>query len=345
MKCHGAIRIKYVSFIVGRRKKLVIELEHVTKEYKVPCKGKNFFTDLFSTKYKYITAVDDVSLKIEKGETVGYIGLNGAGKSTTIKMMTGILTPTKGNVFMFGDSVRHNRIQKNKRFSVVFGQRSNLWYDLPVIDSYKYFEVLYEVPKLRFEENLKRISTLLEIEDLLNTPVRKLSLGQKMKCELGGALLHDPEILFLDEPTIGLDIFAKDNFLRCIRQINEELNTTIFLTSHDMEEIEKLCKRIIVLDKGKILFDGKIEEIKKNVGDYHKVKFYIEEYDASRDIYKEYQKKESNDGILELIIDKNKLSLAEIVNYYFQNFKVKDIAMANNGLEQLIKELYEGKGK
>ena len=199
--------------------------------------------------------------------------------------------------------------------------------------------------KLRFEENLKRISTLLEIEDLLNTPVRKLSLGQKMKCELGGALLHDPEILFLDEPTIGLDIFAKDNFLRCIRQINEELNTTIFLTSHDMEEIEKLCKRIIVLDKGKILFDGKIEEIKKNVGDYHKVKFYIEDYDASRDIYKEYQKKESNDGILELIIDKNKLSLAEIVNYYFQNFKVKDIAMANNGLEQLIKELYEGKGK
>lgn len=212
MKCHGAIRIKYVSFIVGRRKKLVIELEHVTKEYKVPCKGKNFFTDLFSTKYKYITAVDDVSLKIEKGETVGYIGLNGAGKSTTIKMMTGILTPTKGNVFMFGDSVRHNRIQKNKRFSVVFGQRSNLWYDLPVIDSYKYFEVLYEVPKLRFEENLKRISTLLEIEDLLNTPVRKLSLGQKMKCELGGALLHDPEILFLDEPTIGLDIFAKDSY-------------------------------------------------------------------------------------------------------------------------------------
>ncbi len=319
---------------------MIVELDHVKKEYKVPCKGKSILHDLFLTKYKKVLAVDDVSLKIDKGETVGYIGLNGAGKSTTIKMMTGILNPTEGEVRMFGSPIQRDRIQKNKRFSVVFGQRSNLWYDLPVIDSYKYIEILYDVSKERFQANLHHISEILEISDLLNTPVRKLSLGQKMKCELGGALLFDPEILFLDEPTLGLDIFAKDNFLKCIKNVNAELNTTIFLTSHNMEDIEQVCNRIIVLDKGKILFDGAINEIKRIVGDNHILRFYIENYDNNNDIFMMYHNQEYKDGVLELRIDKNTLNIADVVNFYFSNYTVKDINIENNGLEQLIMELY-----
>lgn len=318
---------------------MVLKMEHVSKVYNVNVKSGKFFKDLFSGNYKKVEAVKDVCFEVEKGEIVGYIGLNGAGKSTTIKMMTGILKPTSGEVYMFDDKISHQRLQKNKRFSVVFGQRSNLWYDLPVLDTYKYFEVLYEVPEERFKENLKKVSRILEIEDLLNIPVRKLSLGQKMKCELGAALLSDPDIIFLDEPTIGLDIFAKDNFLKCIRQINEELNTTIILTSHDMSEIEKLCSRIIILDKGSIIFDGTIDEIKNSVGDYYKVCLTIENYDKSKDIYGQssvYTQK----GILEINIDKTKENMADIIKFYFDAFDVREINIENNGLEELIKVIY-----
>lgn len=319
---------------------MIVELEHVSKEYKVPCKGSNFIKDLFCTKYRTVEAVKDVSLKIGVGETVGYIGLNGAGKSTTIKMMTGILSPTSGEVRMFNSPIQKNRIQKNKRFSVVFGQRSNLYYDLPVIDSFKYFEILYEIDSEKFEYNLEKVCTILEIKDLLNTPVRKLSLGQKMKCELGGALLSEPEILFLDEPTLGLDIFSKDNFLKCISSINKELGTTIFLTSHNMEDIEKVCKRIIVLDKGQVLYDGNIEDIKNTVGDIHILKLYLDEYDPLLDKYLEYHNKPAYDGIVELKIDKTKINIADVANYYFSNYKVKDMNIENNSLEKLIKDLY-----
>lgn len=324
---------------------LIVELEHVTKNYKIPVRSNNFIKDLFCTKYKTVEAVKDVSLKIHDGETVGYIGLNGAGKSTTIKMMTGILTPSSGNVKMFGSPIQKNRIQKNKRFSVVFGQRSNLYYDLPVIDSFNFIELLYEVEPEKYKNNLDRICEILEIRELLNMPVRKLSLGQKMKCELAASLLFEPEILFLDEPTLGLDIFSKDNFLKCLNNINRELGTTIFLTSHNMEDIEKVCRRIIVLDRGKILFDGSINDIKNRVGDNHILKLFIEDYDSSKDIYLKYHNKLASDGIIELKIDKTKTNIADVTNYYFSNFNVKDINIENNSLEKLIKDLYMGTEK
>lgn len=320
---------------------MILELDSVTKKYKIPIKSKNILKDIFVGEYKDFVAVDNISLKVEKGETIGYIGLNGAGKSTTIKLMTGILTPTEGNVNLFGEPIQINKKEKNKRFSAVFGQRSNLWYDLPVIDSYKYIAVLYGVSKERFQINLKHICKMLDIGDLLDRPVRKLSLGQKMKCELGGALIFDPEILFLDEPTIGLDIFAKENFLQCVKHIREKSDTTVFFTSHNMEEIEQLCDRIIVLDKGKILFDGNLEKIKNIVGDYHKVKLYIDDYDENcEDKYRSYQVTSGDNGVIELNINKQKINIADVINYYFRNFNVKDINIENNGLEQLIKHLY-----
>lgn len=324
---------------------MILEAINITKEYRVPQKGKSKIKNIFAPTYKNITAVDDVSFNISKGETVGYIGLNGAGKSTTIKLLTGILTPTKGTVKLFGENINKNKIEKNKKISVVFGQRSNLWYDLPVIDSFNYIKELYGVSNERFKSNLEMVCECLEIEELLNRPVRKLSLGQKMKCELGAALLYDAEILFLDEPTIGMDIFARENFLNCIQAMRKKTQTTIFLTTHNMEEVDKLCDRIIVLDKGKILFDGDSDTIRKIVGDYIQITLLLSD-DSGLDENGEFEKyivERKGDGYIKLNIDKNEVNTAEIMKYFFGKYEVKDVNIENSSLEQLIKQLYKEK--
>ena len=325
---------------------MILSLEDVTKIYKVPKPKKGIHRLQIGNSYNEIRAVDNINLNVDKAEAVGYIGLNGAGKSTTIKLMTGILTPTEGKISMYGEDIRKNKNSKKKRFSVVFGQRSNLWYDLPVLDTYQYIRVLYDVPKQRFKENLSRISEQLEIEELLNRPVRKLSLGQKMKCELGMALLYDPELLFLDEPTIGLDIMAKENFLNCIQQIKEETGITVILTTHNMDEISKFCERIVVLDRGKILFDGSIEQIELMVGNTQKIKISVDDYDKIEgdDKFIKFQTHPVEKGIIELEINRNDVNAADIMKYYFQNCNVKDVNIENSNLEQLVKKLYS-KGK
>lgn len=322
---------------------MILELENVTKKYKVPDKSKSSLKNILFTKYNEVTAVDNINLSIDKGECIGYIGLNGAGKSTTIKLMTGILTPTSGKINMFGDSITNNKKEKNKHFSVVFGQRSNMWYDLPVRDTYEYVKELYEVSDSEYKENLKNINEILNIQDLIDRPIRKLSLGQKMKCELGAALLYSPELLFLDEPTIGLDIFAKEAFLNCIKNIKERVNTTVVFTSHNMEEIDRICNRIIVLDKGRILFDGTIDKLKSLVGDYQTVRFILDSYDKIKDsdlFAKYYSHDHIENGILELNVNKNEVPLAEVMNYYFSNCVVKDVTIENSNLEKLLKRLY-----
>ncbi|MGW6846957.1 ABC transporter ATP-binding protein [Streptomyces sp. NPDC054958] len=205
---------------------------------------------------RQVRAVDGISFEVARGEMVGYIGPNGAGKSTTIKMLTGILTPSGGRLRVAGIDPARERMRLAHRIGVVFGQRTTLWWDLPLKDSYGLMRRLYRVPRARFEENLERCVERLDLAELLDVPVRQLSLGQRMRGDIAAALLHDPEVLYLDEPTIGLDVVSKAKVRGFLRQLNEELGTTVLLTTHDLQDIEQLCERVMVIDHGRLMFDG-----------------------------------------------------------------------------------------
>lgn len=245
----------------------MITLEHVRKTYKVSKRDAGFLSackSLFHKEYELIHALDDVSFTISDGEMVGYIGPNGAGKSSTIKILSGILTPEEGTCLVDGLIPWKNRIEYVKRIGVVFGQRSQLWWDVPVMDSFDLLGEIYQVDKHSFNRNLEQLTEMLNLSELLKTPVRQLSLGQRMRCEIAASLLHDPKLLFLDEPTIGLDAVSKLAVRDFILKLNQEKNTTVILTTHDMQDIEALTSRIILIGKGKILLDGTIEDLKAN---------------------------------------------------------------------------------
>lgn len=218
-------------------------------------------------KYKNFTAVDHISFNVFKGEVVGFIGANGAGKSTTIKMMTGILTPDDGSVTISGLNYKKNRREILLKMGVVFGQRSVLCWDIPIMESFKLFRDMYRIPKSLFEDNLEIFADILNISEYINKPPRQLSLGQRMKADLAAALLYNPEILFLDEPTIGIDVLAKSKMREFVQTINRERKTTIVITTHDMSDIEALCEKTIIIDKGKILYNGTIQELILNYAD------------------------------------------------------------------------------
>ncbi|MGW4290191.1 ABC transporter ATP-binding protein [Streptomyces sp. NPDC004673] len=205
-----------------------------------------------------VRAVDSISFTVARGEMVGYIGPNGAGKSTTIKMLTGILTPTSGTLRVAGIDPSRERTRLAHRIGVVFGQRTTLWWDLPLIDSYRLAHRMYRVPDARYRENLERCVELLELGDLLDVPVRQLSLGQRMRGDIAAALLHDPEVLYLDEPTIGLDVVSKAKVRGFLRELNTERGTTVLLTTHDLQDIEQLCSRVMVIDHGRLVYDGSL---------------------------------------------------------------------------------------
>lgn len=244
----------------------MITMEHVCKTYKIAKRNAGFAEAckaLFHREYEEIHALSDVSFTIRDGEMVGYIGPNGAGKSSTIKILSGILTPDSGTVTVDGRIPYKNRMEHVKGIGVVFGQRSQLWWDVPVIDSLELLRDIYSIPKKTYRNNLEELTELLNLSELLRSPVRQLSLGQRMRCEIAASLLHSPKILFLDEPTIGLDAVSKIAVREFIRKQNEIHKTTVILTTHDMQDIEALSKRIILIGKGKILLDGTLEDIKK----------------------------------------------------------------------------------
>lgn len=252
-----------------------ILFSNISKEYRVKKQQASLFQDLFNRKYSEKVALKDVSFQVNKGEVVGYIGPNGAGKSTTIKIMTGILKPTQGTCRILGVDPMENRMQFVKRVGVVFGNRSNLMWDLPVIDSFNMMQKIYKIPRVDFLDNLHELVTLMNVQNFLNTPVRQLSLGQRMRCEIIVALLHSPEILFLDEPTLGLDARSKIAVHQFIKKINEEKNLTVVLTTHDMSDIEALTSRVIIIGKGSKLFDGDFSNIKDKYQQYKKVRIEI----------------------------------------------------------------------
>ncbi len=245
----------------------MIIMENVTKTYKVSKRNAGFssaFKSLFHKEYETIHALDSVSFTIHDGEMVGYIGPNGAGKSSTIKIMSGILTPDEGTCLINGLTPWKNRIEHVKDIGVVFGQRTQLWWDVPVLDSFELLKEIYRIDSPSYHRNLEQLTTMLHLSDLLKTPTRQLSLGQRMRCEIAASLLHNPKILFLDEPTIGLDAVSKLAVRDFILQLNKENNTTVILTTHDMQDIEFLTNRVILIGKGQILLDGTLNDIRKN---------------------------------------------------------------------------------
>ena len=250
--------------------------ENLVKKYQVPDRDpglRGAVKALFHPKYREITAIDHINFLIEKGEIVGYIGPNGAGKSTTLKMLSGILYPTAGSVTVNGLVPYRDRKRNARQIGVVFGNRSQLYWDLPVIDSYQLNRRLYDIPDAIYRENLAYFTEIFDLGDLLNQPVRLLSLGQKMRATIAGAMLHSPEILFLDEPTIGLDVTSKLKIRDFIRQINQKSGTTVILTSHDMGDIESLCERIILIDEGKKKYDGPVLEFENTFGGNYSISF------------------------------------------------------------------------
>ncbi|MBS5933338.1 MAG: ABC transporter ATP-binding protein [Clostridiales bacterium] len=244
----------------------MITMKNVCKSYKVARRNAGFkeaCKSLFHREYETIQALNDVSFTINEGEMVGYIGPNGAGKSSTIKILSGILTPDSGTCTVNGRVPWENRIQHVKNIGVVFGQKSQLWWDVPVIDSFELLKDIYSIPEEIYQDNLEELQKLLDLEKLLRTPTRQLSLGQRMRCEIAASLLHSPDIIFLDEPTIGLDAVSKLAVREFILRLNETHKTTVILTTHDMQDIEALTKRIILVGKGRILLDGSLADIKE----------------------------------------------------------------------------------
>ncbi|MDE7276703.1 MAG: ATP-binding cassette domain-containing protein [Lachnospiraceae bacterium] len=248
----------------------MITMEHVCKSYRIAKRNAGFgeaCKALFHREYETIHALSDVSFSIHDGEMVGYIGPNGAGKSSTIKILSGILTPDSGTVLVDGRIPYRNRLEHVSRIGVVFGQRSQLWWDVPVIDSFALLKDIYSISNTQYQQSLEELTELLDLKELLRSPARQLSLGQRMRCEIAASLLHRPRILFLDEPTIGLDAVSKLAVREFILKQNKTFGTTVILTTHDMQDIEALASRIILIGKGRILMDGTLDDIKKGNGD------------------------------------------------------------------------------
>lgn len=333
----------------------MIQVDNVCKTFKVLNRKdglKGAFLDLFSQDYKYVEAVKGISFHVDKGEIVGLIGTNGAGKSTTIKMMTGILKPTSGTIQVNGIVPQKERKKHLKNIGIVFGQRSQLWWQLPVLDSFRIIKEIYGVEDKVYQGNLKMMEDLLNIQSFYKKPVRQLSLGQRMLCEIVAAFLYDPAVVFLDEPTIGLDVSIKSKIRNVIHVLNETKNTTIILTSHDTSDIEALCKRIIVIDKGMIAFNDGIEKMKQFYGKYRNLKILVD------DTYKHTLKHSllqlsTEEGAIQIDddtegwvcceFDQEKVQIANILNSIFKEYPILDIKIEDIGIENVVKKIYEVK--
>jgi len=331
----------------------VINVEDLKKEYKINVKKEGLsgaILSLFNPKYEIKEAVKGVSFNIEEGEMVGYIGANGAGKSTTIKMLTGILTPTSGKILVNGLIPTKDRIKNNMKIGAVFGQRTQLWWDIPVIESYKLIQKIYEIPIETYNENIAYFSETLGLGELLHIPVRQLSLGQKMRCEIAAAFLHNPKIVYLDEPTIGLDFMVKEKIRKFIKQLNKDKKTTVILTTHDLQDIEEICSRIIIIDKGSIMFDGDLEEIKAEFSKYAVASVLVKE--ITQELKDFLNTTSENVGFEILSIDENtinikfdrtQITIAGVFDRISSHSTILDLSIQDISIETIVKTLYERK--
>ncbi|MBQ4271203.1 MAG: ATP-binding cassette domain-containing protein [Clostridiales bacterium] len=305
-----------------------IVMKNVCKDFKVLNRHeglKGSIRDLFSRDYKTISAVKDVSLEIKRGEIIGYLGPNGAGKSTTIKMMTGVLEPSSGEIMVNGVVPYKERTKNSENIGVVFGQRSQLWWSLPLIESFRLLRDIYMVPQKEYEDMIELYRSLVDIEPILHKPVRQMSLGQRTLSDILAAFLHNPAIVFLDEPTIGLDVSMKDKIRSLISGLNSEKNTTVILTTHDMGDVDALCKRIVIIDKGSKIYDNDIEHLKSYFGNYRTLKMRL-----------------SDDNWVEEVIDESKQDIMKIIMERQKEQKIKDLKLEEISTEEVIKKIYEG---
>jgi len=334
----------------GSKMTNIIEVNQLRKEFKSYSSRqglKGAFRDLLNRQYKTIPAVNDVTFTVKQGEMVGYIGENGAGKSTSIKMLTGILTPTSGKVLVNGMNPHKEREQFVQSIGVVFGQRSQLWWDIAVQESFRLLKKVYKVSDQDYNEHMEHVISTLDIGPLLDKPVRKLSLGQRMRCELAAALIHNPPLLFLDEPTIGLDVLVKLKIRQFLKEMNEKYKTTILLTTHDLSDIEALCERVIMLDEGKVIYDGALAKLRSHWGEGKQIEFQFEQEVLeeqlsflTQDLDVVWQKGDKLLSWNALVSDKEK-QMSELIGRIVGTHQITDVSVKEISTEEVIRNIYE----
>ena len=322
----------------------MIEIKNLSKEFKKPVREqgvKGMFKTLFSRKYTSKMAVNDISFTIGDGEIVGYIGSNGAGKSTTIKMMCGILTPTSGKVLIDGVEPYQKRMTVAGKIGVVFGQKTQLWWDIPLIESFKVLKEIYRVSDADYADRMKFLCDTLDLESFLNQPVRTLSLGQRMRADLAASWLHNPRILFLDEPTIGLDVWVKEKIRKAIKVMNEKYKTTVILTTHDMQDIEDLCSRVIMIENGKIIYDGDLENIKHHFGNIRTIELTVKHApdETTLNSFDGKATYQWENNKLYIKFDADELELEKVVGYAFGELKATDMQISEVNIEDVVKSI------
>ena len=335
----------------------LIHIENLTKHFKILNRHPGLggaVRDLFSSDYRFVKAVDGISFDIEPGDIVGYIGPNGAGKSTTIKMMTGILKPTGGTITVNGQTPYTNRIRQAQIMGVVFGQRTQLWWDLPVLESFKILKEIYKVDQKTYDQHMGMFEELVGLKTLYGQQARTLSLGQRMLCDISASFLHNPQVVFLDEPTIGLDISIKARIRSVIQELNRTRNTTIILTTHDLGDVEALCHRIIIIDKGKILYDGDIKKVNALFGAYRTLKLQIKGFNESTllNLQRRLDEKfgpecgitvtSTEDLWTDVTIDQARTPLSSVLNFVMTNFPVFDVRIVEISMEKVVRKVYDG---
>ena len=323
--------------------KSIIRVENLHKHFKVRAHHKGRFAGLrnfFTREHHLVRAVDGVSFEIQPGELVGYLGPNGAGKSTTLKMLTGLLVPTDGEMAVNGYLPWKQRQEYVGHIGAVFGQKTTLWWDLPVIESLELLQHIYRVPQELFDRNLNEFRELLEMDVFLDTPVRSLSLGQRMRADICAALLHNPPLLFLDEPTIGLDVVAKERIRQFIRHINQEHGTTIILTTHDLSDVEKLCERIMIIDEGKLLYDGQLDELRQRFGGKRQlVVDMADDYDLVEVEGAEVVAQEANR--VTYVFERGTVTASELIGRVSEKYRIRDLEVREPEIEETVRRIYE----
>jgi ABC-2 type transport system ATP-binding protein len=340
----------------------IIRMSGISKEFKVLNRReglKGSIHDLFSRDYKTVRAVNNITMDIMPGEIVGYLGPNGAGKSTTIKMMSGVLEPSKGEIRINGRIPYKNRTRNAQEIGVVFGQRSQLWWALPLIESFRILKDIYQIPDKQYKDILEYYDSLVDIQSLYHKPVRQMSLGQRTLCDILAAFLHNPSVVFLDEPTIGLDVSMKGKIRNLVKALNQEKNTTVILTTHDMGDVDALCKRIVIIDKGTMLYDNSIENLRTFFGAYRTLKLKLSKESSEKDILEqkavELQEKLKNhfpkagslsvsadEEWIDVLINEEEATMMQVMNYIQEERKIYDLQLQEISTEDVIKKIYEG---
>ena len=323
----------------------VIEVKQLTKVFKIPKKEAGLggaVKGLFHPQYQNKTAVNEINFKLDAGEIVGYIGVNGAGKSTTIKMLTGVLMPTSGSIKVLGRDPHKQRVDNAHDIGVVFGQRTQLWWDLALIESLNLIAKIYNVHPVKYKLMLDQFTETLELDELLKIPVRNMSLGQKMRSELAAALIHEPRVVYLDEPTIGLDLIIKERIRDFIKAQCISKSMTVILTTHDLGDIEELCQRVIIIDDGRIIYDGPIETIKKKFGKFREITFETVEDVKTLDLPDGAEMLSTDDHKVQIRFDRTVSTASKVAGAVMNQIDVRDFSLSEPELSDIVKQIYNG---